>query len=165
MCNGSTSDSGSDCGGSNPPWGTQKGLTFYRSAFFIKKNGSIEYRFSSSPSQGGETGSTPVGAIQKNKAKRHLFWMSFFLCLKKQKGVEPRSERADRRKGAKDGTESERRRPGGSKHDVCDRRASTPVGANNKAKRHLFGCLFLCLKKQKGVEPRSERADRRKGAG
>ena len=23
LCNGSTSDSGSDCGGSNPPWGTQ----------------------------------------------------------------------------------------------------------------------------------------------
>ena len=21
LCNGSTSDSGSDCGGSNPPWG------------------------------------------------------------------------------------------------------------------------------------------------
>ena len=51
---------------------------------------------------------------------------------KKTKGVEPRSERADRRKGAKDGTESERRRPGGSKHDVCDRRASTPVGAIQK---------------------------------
>ena len=23
LCNGSTSDSGSDCGGSNPPWGTK----------------------------------------------------------------------------------------------------------------------------------------------
>ena len=23
LCNGSTSDSGSDCGGSNPPWGTR----------------------------------------------------------------------------------------------------------------------------------------------
>ena len=88
--------------------------------------------------------------------------------LKKQKGVEPRSERADRRKGAKDGTESERRRPGGSKHDVCDRRASTPVGAiqkKTKLKDIFFGCLFfMSKKKQKGVEPRSERADRRKGA-
>ena len=27
--------------------------------------GSFEYRFSSSPSQGGETGSTPVGAKKK----------------------------------------------------------------------------------------------------
>ena len=25
LCNGSTSDSGSDCGGSNPPWGTKRG--------------------------------------------------------------------------------------------------------------------------------------------
>ena len=32
-----------------------------KSAFFY---GSFEYRFSSSPSQGGETGSTPVGAIK-----------------------------------------------------------------------------------------------------
>ena len=47
----------------------------------------------------------PLELYKKNKAKRYLFWMSFFLCLKKQKGVEPRSERADRRKGAKDGTE------------------------------------------------------------
>lgn len=27
LCNGSTSDSGSDCGGSNPPWGTITRLT------------------------------------------------------------------------------------------------------------------------------------------
>lgn len=26
LCNGSTSDSGSDCGGSNPPWGTKAEL-------------------------------------------------------------------------------------------------------------------------------------------
>jgi len=65
---------------------------------------------------------------------------------KKQKGDEPRSERADRRKGAKDGNESERRRPGGSKHDVCDGRASTPVGANNKTKlKDIFlDVFFLC---------------------
>ena len=32
LCNGSTSDSGSDCGGSNPPWGTklnQKWFSFF----------------------------------------------------------------------------------------------------------------------------------------
>ena len=33
LCNGSTSDSGSDCGGSNPPWGTKAEPT--GSAFFI----------------------------------------------------------------------------------------------------------------------------------
>ena len=58
MCNGSTSDSGSDCGGSNPPWGTHKTESEMIQFFY----GSFEYRFSSSPSQGGETGSTPVGA-------------------------------------------------------------------------------------------------------
>ena len=109
----------------------KKGWLFTGQLFLLKKNGSIEYRFSSSPSQGGETGSTPVGANNKTKLK-DIFLDVFFLCLKKQKGVEPRSERADRRKGAKDGTESERRRPGGSKHDVCDWRASTPVGAIQK---------------------------------
>ena len=31
-------------------------------SFFFVQFGSLEYRFSSSPSQGGETGSTPVGA-------------------------------------------------------------------------------------------------------
>ena len=31
-------------------------------SFVFRKFGSFEYRFSSSPSQGGETGSTPVGA-------------------------------------------------------------------------------------------------------
>ena len=67
LCNGSTSDSGSDCGGSNPPWGTKAERKSF-SFFYIQcdnispKNGSFEYRFSSSPSQGGETGSTPVGA-------------------------------------------------------------------------------------------------------
>ena len=30
LCNGSTSDSGSDCGGSNPPWGTYIGPFVYR---------------------------------------------------------------------------------------------------------------------------------------
>ena len=45
-------------------------------------NGSFEYRFSSSPSQGGETGSTPVGANKKGKQKeRHVTGMSFFLFL------------------------------------------------------------------------------------
>lgn len=32
LCNGSTSDSGSDCGGSNPPWGTKAERKF---SFFL----------------------------------------------------------------------------------------------------------------------------------
>ena len=46
----------------------------------------------------------PLELYKKNKAKRHLFGCLFFMS-KKTKGVEPRSERAGRRKGAKDGTE------------------------------------------------------------
>ena len=70
LCNGSTSDSGSDCGGSNPPWG----ILF----------GPFEYRFSSPPSQGGEMGSTPVGTVGdsfefslfKNHIRRKSVWFS-----------------------------------------------------------------------------------------
>ena len=42
MCNGSTSDSGSDCGGSNPPWGT-KAEHFFCSAFFVSFSDFSEY--------------------------------------------------------------------------------------------------------------------------
>lgn len=90
LCNGSTSDSGSDCGGSNPPWGKSRKTrlfvlriarrfskclrvlsanNFANKAKRVKNYeviyGSIEYRFSSSPSQGGEMGSTPIGAKTK----------------------------------------------------------------------------------------------------
>ena len=33
LCNGSTSDSGSDCGGSNPPWGTKLNQEWF--SFFL----------------------------------------------------------------------------------------------------------------------------------
>ena len=36
LCNGSTSDSGSDCGGSNPPWGTQTEPVKRFSFFFAR---------------------------------------------------------------------------------------------------------------------------------
>lgn len=36
LCNGSTSDSGSDCGGSNPPWGTKKAVHKTWAVFFYK---------------------------------------------------------------------------------------------------------------------------------
>ena len=42
LCNGSTSDSGSDCGGSNPPWGT-KAEHFFCSAFFVSFSDFSEY--------------------------------------------------------------------------------------------------------------------------
>ena len=63
----------------------------FKSQFFF--NGSFEYRFSSSPSQGGETGSTPVGAITNLKkqqafgafAKSHFngFWGDALIHLQK----------------------------------------------------------------------------------
>lgn len=76
MCNGSTSDSGSDCGGSNPPWGTKAESEMVQLFF-----GSLEYRFSSSPSQGGETGSTPVGAMRRTILKKTRFDESFFFNI------------------------------------------------------------------------------------
>ncbi len=50
---------------------------FQKSAFFMY--GSFEYRFSSSPSQGGETGSTPVGAKKNSLRKLGEF---FYLTAK-----------------------------------------------------------------------------------
>ena len=47
---------------------------------FFLANGSLEYRFSSSPSQGGETGSTPVGA-KKDNPKKDSLWRVFFYVL------------------------------------------------------------------------------------
>ena len=37
------------------------GVRILLGEYFLSLFGSFEYRFSSSPSQGGETGSTPVG--------------------------------------------------------------------------------------------------------
>ena len=47
----------------------------------LKDFGRFEYRFSSPPSQGGETGSTPVVAIWKVSAsvETFLFYMQIFL--------------------------------------------------------------------------------------
>ncbi len=117
------------------------------------------------PLKAGRRVRLPLELAHKIENKDTHFRVSFFLCETKD-GVEPRSARADRRKGATDGTGSEQRRPGGSKHDVCDQRASTPVGAkiNKRELRHSFRVSFFYARKTNGVEPRSERADRRKGA-
>ena len=50
---------------------------YCKSAFYLQLHrfGSFEYRFSSSPSQGGETGSTPVGAIFR---KLSLYYIESF---------------------------------------------------------------------------------------
>ena len=71
-----------------------------------------------------------------------------------------------RRKGATDGTVSERRRPGGSRHDVCDQRASSPVGAKNKnrGKRHSFGCFFFIRDRKTESNREASAPARRKGA-
>ena len=51
LCNGSTSDSGSDCGGSNPPWGKKADLTV--SFFYVYKkclfHGPFVYRLGRDP--------------------------------------------------------------------------------------------------------------------
>ena len=91
--------------------------------------GRFEYRFSSPPSQGGETGSTPVVAIEE----LHQNWLKFFLFIVGtcyEDGVEPRSERRPRGvKGGMDAAESERRRAGIVAHDVRSWKPSTPVVA------------------------------------
>ena len=60
LCNGSTSDSGSDCGGSNPPWGTK--VACRGNLFLLRLNfWSLRLSARTGPSQGRKAGSTPVG--------------------------------------------------------------------------------------------------------
>ena len=52
------------------------GVRILLGEYFLSLFGSFEYRFSSSPSQGGETGSTPVGTV-KPEQKSSGFFISF----------------------------------------------------------------------------------------
>ena len=124
LCNGSTSDSGSDCGGSNPPWGIKR--ADLRSAFLFMAPSNIGSVHR--PLKAERRVRLPLELKNKNRGKRHSFGCLFFI---REYKTEPNREASApaRRKGATDGTVSERRRPGGSRHDVCDQRASTPVGA------------------------------------
>lgn len=89
LCNGSTSDSGSDCGGSNPPWGTKRGcperiiavvniiwqLSSLRTASFFWP---LRITASTADSHSVNRSSILLGAIN-NSLKQHWFWCCFFL--------------------------------------------------------------------------------------
>lgn len=102
LCNGSTSDSGSDCGGSNPPWGTKRGcperiiavvniiwqLSSLRTASFFWP---LRITASTADSHSVNRSSILLGAIN-NSLKQHWFWCCFFV-LNETPRIELRSER------------------------------------------------------------------------
>ena len=68
LCNGSTSDSGSDCGGSNPPWGTKAERKF--SFFYFWP---LRITASTADSHSVNMGSIPVGAATTLLFRRRVF--------------------------------------------------------------------------------------------
>ena len=128
LCNGSTSDSGSDCGGSNPPWGTKRGcperiiavvniiwqLSSLRTAscFFWP----LRITASTADSHSVNRSSILLGAIN-NSLKQHWFWCCFFI-LNETPRIELRKERLQKGEqctaflqfSARDGGKSECRR-------------------------------------------------------
>ena len=71
---------------------------------------------------------------------RKLFYFKF-IFLELERDLK-RSERADRRKAAMDGSYSERRRRGRSKQDVCDCNAKSLLPLNKKKALTLRKCLL-----------------------
>lgn len=102
LCNGSTSDSGSDCGGSNPPWGTKRGcperiiavvniiwqLSSLRTASFFWP---LRITASTADSHSVNRSSILLGAIN-NSFETALVWCCFFI-LNEPLGIELRKER------------------------------------------------------------------------
>lgn len=102
LCNGSTSDSGSDCGGSNPPWGTKRGcperiiavvniiwqLSSLRTASFFWP---LRITASTADSHSVNRSSILLGAIDNN-FETALVRCCFFI-LNKSPGIELRKER------------------------------------------------------------------------
>ena len=127
LCNGSTSDSGSDCGGSNPPWGTKRGcperiiavvniiwqLSSLRTASFFWP---LRITASTADSHSVNRSSILLGAIN-NSLKQHWFWCCFFV-LNETPGIELRKERLQKGEqcaaflqfAAREGGKSESRR-------------------------------------------------------
>ena len=104
--------------------------------------GRLEYRFSSPPSQGGETGSTPVVAIENLDYMSRFFYLGDIKAVVFQ--VEPRNERRPAGgRGGMDAAGSECRRGGGVAHDVRSRNPSTPVVAIGNPR--LLAGIFLFL--------------------
>ena len=56
LCNGSTSDSGSDCGGSSPPWGNKTRMTWIL--------WSLRLSVRTKDSQSLKRGSIPLGTVK-----------------------------------------------------------------------------------------------------
>ena len=147
LCNGSTSDSGSDCGGSNPPWGTKLNEKF--SFFFIICIWPLRITASTADSHSVNRSSILLGA-NRNNSKRVLIVGTLFYLTKKFRG-ESNSVVSGTQKGEQCGAflsigrqevdQSERRRGGGSKHDVCDQNPSILLGDNKKAS--INGSLFI----------------------
>ena len=161
LCNGSTSDSGSDCGGSNPPWGTKRGcperiiavvniiwqLSSLRTASFFWP---LRITASTADSHSVNRSSILLGAIDNN-FETALIRCCFFI-LNETPGIELRKERLQKGEqcaaflqfAAKDGGKSESRRRRRRKQEVFDCRASILLGAiNNSLKQHWFGAVFL----------------------
>lgn len=102
LCNGSTSDSGSDCGGSNPPWGTKRGcperiiavvniiwqLSSLRTASFFWP---LRITASTADSHSVNRSSILLGAIDNN-FETALIRCCFFI-LNESPRIELRSER------------------------------------------------------------------------
>lgn len=102
LCNGSTSDSGSDYGGSNPPWGTKRGcperiiavvniiwqLSSLRTASFFWP---LRITASTADSHSVNRSSILLGAIDNN-FETALVRCCFFI-LNKSPGIELRKER------------------------------------------------------------------------
>ena len=161
LCNGSTSDSGSDCGGSNPPWGTKRGcperiiavvniiwqLSSLRTASFFWP---LRITASTADSHSVNRSSILLGAIN-NSLKQHWFWCCFFV-LNETPGIELRKERfwnceqcgAIPKFSAREGGKSECRRRRRRKQEVFDCRASILLGAiNNNFETALVLVLFF----------------------
>ena len=162
LCNGSTSDSGSDCGGSNPPWGTKRGcperiiavvniiwqLSSLRTASFFWP---LRITASTADSHSVNRSSILLGASFFLKDST-CFVLSFFLFNGKNR-IELRKERfwnceqcgAIPKFSAREGGKSESRRRRRRKQEVFDCRASILLGAidNNFETALVRCCLFL----------------------
>ena len=161
LCNGSTSDSGSDCGGSNPPWGTKRGcperiiavvniiwqLSSLRTASFFWP---LRITASTADSHSVNRSSILLGAIDNN-FETALIRCCFFI-LNESPRIELRKERLQKggqcgaipKFSAREGGKSESRRRRRRKQEVFDCRASILLGAiDNSFETALLGAVFF----------------------
>ncbi len=155
LCNGSTSDSGSDCGGSNPPWGIKR--ADLRSAFLFMAPSNIGSVHR--PLKAERRVRLPLELKIKIETKdTHLGCLFLFETEKRS-----RTAKRARRRGEKvprmapsasvDG-------PAGADTTSATRGLRLPLELKIKieTKDTHLGCLFFYSRQKNGVEPRSERA-------